>query len=237
MKRVTCWAFSWRTVWFLMTVQIWFVPFTDMEWDWTSSPSYLQPTCMGPSRNERPPVQQSGNEVSGCQQGWRQQSFHRFWCLLPATQTGEKSTKPPRQNHDNGIFLPGCFHTAKLLVATVTSEGCRHRGTWNCWRVEPRVRSDLRAWNSGLGLVPAGPPDHWHRRSAALTPRWKSHGGLKHQQTDGTVSLWTHQRLSWLEWSLTQVSNVVSQLTAFSTGVILHRLLTRCSQDVGVDGR
>lgn len=161
-----------------MMVQTW------LKWEWTTSASDLQPTCKGPSHNERPPAQQSGSEVSGCQQGWRQQSFHTFWCLLPATQTGEKSSKPPRQNHDNGIFLPGCFHTAKLLEATVTSEGCRHRGTWNCWQAEPPVRLDLRAWNSGLGLVPAGPPDHWHRRSVTLTPLWKRHGGLKHRQTD-----------------------------------------------------
>lgn len=52
-----------------------------------TSPSFLQPTYMGLSRNERPLVQQSGSEVSASQQGWQQHSFHMFSCLRPATGT------------------------------------------------------------------------------------------------------------------------------------------------------
>lgn len=35
---------------------------------------------------------------------------------------------------------------------------------------------------------------------------------------------------------LTQICDVISQLTSISAGEILHRLLTRCTEDVGVDG-
>lgn len=96
------------------------------------SPSSRQPTCTGPSRNGRPPAQQSGSEVSAWQRGWRQQSFRSFWCSPPAAQTGEESREPPTQKLDGGLSLPAGSRSAKLLAATVRSEGRRRRGTWNC---------------------------------------------------------------------------------------------------------
>lgn len=61
-----------------------------------------QPTCMGLSHNERPLVLQSGSEVSACQQGWQQQSFHKFLCLLPATETHIRSSD---LKHETAILI------------------------------------------------------------------------------------------------------------------------------------